>query len=248
MSISKEAIEAGVRAYWLEGQAAGVIFTHTTYDDMHNVIREGLVRAFTKGVEVALQEMSASQDCKVSPQTVQSPPATATQVAIDDEEVERVARVMATVYAGRDEWDDTGEGMKNMYRIMARAAIRAIREGGQRWGVWCQDPDTNSPGGWSEIAMGVVSTSDKALADSVAANKNRGLGCVCYEVRPYDAEGEAERKEAERIARIGHDAFQKALGRAVPVQFDSMTKKWQDAVVAQAEAISAAIRATKGGK
>lgn len=57
MKISKEAIEAGVRAYWLEGQAAGVIFTHTTYDDMDRFIREGLVRAFTKGVEVALVEV-----------------------------------------------------------------------------------------------------------------------------------------------------------------------------------------------
>jgi hypothetical protein len=133
-------------------------------------------------------EGGLNSDCKVSTQTVQSPAATATDVAGEDAEVERVARAMWECQERSDGWEIVHRSVRDAYRTEALAAIRAIREG-KRWGVWCDYLQQWRCRFGSKVATAFV-TSDREAAQHAADewNSRRGLSADdkrCAEVRPY---------------------------------------------------------------
>jgi hypothetical protein len=118
---------------------------------------------------------------------------------LNSEEVERVARAMCfawheahEVTLSNDDWTSMHLEGQAKWKKTARAAIRAIREGGERWGVW-----DKMVGGFFEQIDGfpTSSTTDKQFAERIVIYaKYRGYDA---EVRPYTP---ARAKTPEEIA------------------------------------------------
>lgn len=167
----------------------------------------------------------------------QSPPATATHVAIDDAEVERVAMVLSEHAPHAPFWNDASDVQKQQYRKQARAAIRAMQ--GQRWGVWASNKKTGRQLFVSIGMDGDEFTTDKAFCERACAsfNNNNLEKDYTYEVRPYDAEGaKTPEQVAENILAPFAQSESVELVRG-SANHGHLTKQ-----------IAAAIRAAKGGK
>lgn len=172
-------------------------------------------------------------DCNIQPQNVKSPPEIETQVEISPYDVERVARAMWQVFNADSQWEKKDEGVRDMYRKEATAAIRAMK--GQLWGVECSGPGND--GCWllhQDTSKGEFWTTDRLAADLVCGIMRQTHGPIGkYEVRPYPDPVQVE--TPEEIAR-------RCLA---PVSFwgtDAMKKNCEDNIAA---AITAE-RARKG--
>jgi hypothetical protein len=191
------AIEAGVRAYWLEGQAVGIIFKHNTYDDMDRFIRDGLVAAFTKGVEAVLRAAP-----HLAPPIQTTPAASslangAGEGGLNSEQVERVARAILEA-AGL--WPERWQ----KWELEARAAVAAMG-GGTRWGVWNLDC-TKPIHGWYWWRKNYGEPRNFVTTDEEAAHALvNQLNCEeggRYEVREY-----AEQAKGKTAEEIAHDCL-----------------------------------------
>lgn len=238
MKISKEAIEAGARA-----------MDAVVFDDIKGISYTGRMLMSEKCIEAALPNL---QDCKASPQTVQSFPATATQVAVDDEEVERVGKAIydewqthctVGVPAGPYTPDPRHDASRNA-RWAARAAIRAIREGGQRWGVWCVDPGRVRGGSWEPLGHSrSLSCTDKALVLAEREAYEEKFEAYRFEVRPYP--GEREKTEPAEVPNALDSAIA-AIVHCVPNPNPEELSRLFDALKDFAAAIRDAKENTNG--
>lgn len=149
-------------------------------------------------------------DCNIQPKNVQSQPEIETQVEIDLDDVERVARAMYLASARLVSFGEQPKEAQDVYRREATAAIRAMK--GQLWGVWYKTlGEFVTENGESDgkpllfhsesVASSVIGLVDTVIRDDM-------------EVRPYTAPRE---ESAEEIAS-------KCLA---PVQFWSTKEQGQ---------------------
>jgi hypothetical protein len=154
------------------------------------------------------------------------PPAPATDIAIEDADVERVAKVMWDSQDRFHTWVSIDESIRKSYRNEARAAIRDIRGGGERWAVYCKE-DGGLICSWNGFPLGP--TTDKAYLLKVFEETKIGDR---YWVRPYIP---VRAKTSEDIANSILTAFD---------HYDKASD-WKSL----RDRIAAAIRdASKGGK
>jgi uncharacterized coiled-coil protein SlyX len=130
--------------------------------------------------------------------------ATATDVAIEEVEIERVAEVIHFAGTSHEplvrkrgacptEWRMLSDAdYKDAVRISARAAIRAIRDGGERWAVYCKE-DGGLICSWNGFPLGP--TTDKAYLLKVFEETKMGDR---YWVRPHTP---ARAKTPEDVGR-----------------------------------------------
>jgi hypothetical protein len=206
IKITQAAIEAGAKRY------SKIKYPEDGYTDLGVV--EEILEAALPHLQPPIQSTPApsslandagegglNSDCKVSTQNVQSHAATATNVAGEEEWV-RVAHALRIAEYGpaasEDTWTKLPEDVRALREKQARAAIRAIREGGERWGVWLKNLNK-----WRDQRIGNTCTNqpfvttDHAAAEHVASDWNRELEADYAEVRPYPP---ARAKTPEEIA------------------------------------------------
>jgi len=132
-------------------------------------------------------------------QAAGTPPAVNKRLAVDDADVERVARAMWEVHDDGP-WELLNKYSQNFYRASATAAIRAMN--GQLWGIWAIPTDkraTPQREEWYDLTgADRFYTTDKSFCESIVANA-AGLGMNTdwfrFEVRPYTAPREESAEE-----------------------------------------------------
>jgi hypothetical protein len=112
------------------------------------------------------------------------------------------------------------------------AAIAAMG-GGRRWGIFFKSIQEFATEGGKTGGRPILFSSAEA-AETVWAHLEESSRCRT-EVREYVEQ--AKESEHERLARIGHETFQKALGRATFIPFHKLKPEWKAACIAQAAAI-----------
>lgn len=194
MKISKEAIEAGARAFWGHYEKGLLVLP---WQDLTDEQRERLQRCLAEGFKAAF----------IHPTT----PVASSDTPSEDEEA-LVRRVMAALHeAGcghvpnfKPFWEsyhaDEGSPQREKYERAARAAIREIRGSEQRWGIECTGPNERNWLLHQDPKNGNFFTWDKQAAELICGimNQTHGIdGLFRYSVRPCPAE---KTKTPEKIA------------------------------------------------